>query len=180
MSVSRPFFSVRVSVLLLKSEKYGPQFGDAPLFVVFFFRKMPTDVDILSILPIFPKDVLFGYWIMVFTVKMKENKEFVSLFKKGRFVCGHSCVVYFRKNGSGSNKLGISTGKKTGNAVLRSRCRRIIRQAYRENESLFPKGYDIVIVSRPYTCQCKSTDISAFFRNKVIPQMKKPPVKNKR
>lgn len=117
---------------------------------------------------------------MVFTVKMKENKEFVSLFKKGRFVCGRSCVVYYRKNGSSANKLGISTGKKTGNAVMRSRCRRIIRQAYRENEAIFPKGYDIVIVSRPYTCECKSTDISAFLRNKVIPQMKNPPIKNKR
>ncbi|MCD7731030.1 MAG: ribonuclease P protein component [Oscillospiraceae bacterium] len=110
---------------------------------------------------------------------MKENKDFVSLFKKGRFICCRACVVYFRKNGRGCNRLGISTGKKTGNAVMRSRCRRIIRQAYRENESLFPKGYDIVIVSRPYTCRCKSTEISRLFRDKVIPQIKNPPTDNK-
>lgn len=109
---------------------------------------------------------------MVNTVRMKDNKDFVSLFKKGKFICGRACVVYFRRNGSGINKLGISTGKKTGNAVVRSRCRRIIRQAYRENEAEFPKGFDIVIVSRAFTGQCKSTDISFFLRKKVIPEMK--------
>lgn len=109
---------------------------------------------------------------MIYTVVMKENKDFVSLFKKGRFVSDKCAVVYFRKNGTGRNKLGISTGKKTGNAVMRSRCRRIIRQAYRENEAAFPKGYDIVVVSRQFTCQCKSTDISRFFRQRLIPKMK--------
>ena len=103
---------------------------------------------------------------------MKDNKDFVSLFKKGKFVCGRACVVYFRRNGSEKNKLGISTGKKTGNAVVRSRCRRIIRQAYRENEAEFPKGFDIVIVSRAFAGQCKSTDISVFLRKNVIPEMK--------
>lgn len=111
---------------------------------------------------------------MIYTVKMKENKDFVSLFKKGRFVSDRCCVVYYRKNGTNKNKLGITTGKKTGNAVMRSRCRRIIRQAYRENEKFFPKGYDIVIVSRPYTCQCKSTEISRFLNRRVIPKMKNP------
>lgn len=109
---------------------------------------------------------------MINTVRMKDNKDFLSLFKKGKFVCGRACVVYFRRNGSGKNKLGISTGKKTGNAVVRSRCRRIIRQAYRENEADFPRGFDIVIVSRAFAGQCKSTDISTFLQKKVIPEMK--------
>ena len=53
---------------------------------------------------------------MIYTIKMKENKEFLNLFKRGNYVCGRACVVYFRKNGTPQNKLGISTGKKTGNA----------------------------------------------------------------
>ena len=111
---------------------------------------------------------------MIYTVKMKENKEFLSLFKKGYYVCGKACVVYYRKNGTSKNKLGISTGKKTGNAVVRSRCRRIIRQAYRENEQLIPKGYNIVVVSREGCGDCKSTDISRFFRTRLIPAMNDP------
>lgn len=111
---------------------------------------------------------------MIYTIKMKENKEFLGLFKKGYYVCGRACVVYFRRNGTSMNKLGISTGKKTGNAVVRSRCRRIIRQAYRENEQLIPRGFNIVVVSREGCGDCKSTDISKFIRTKLIPAMNDP------
>lgn len=111
---------------------------------------------------------------MIYTIKMKENKEFLNLFKRGNYVCGRVCVVYYRKNGTSQNKLGISTGKKTGNAVVRSRCRRIIRQAYRENEQLIPKGYNIVVVSRVGCGDCKSTDISRFFKTRLIPAMNDP------
>ena len=111
---------------------------------------------------------------MIYTIKMKENKEFLNLFKRGNYVCGRACVVYYRKNGTSQNKLGISTGKKTGNAVIRSRCRRIIRQAYRENEQLIPRGYNIVVVSRAGCGDVKSTDISRFFRTKLIPAMNDP------
>ena len=85
---------------------------------------------------------------MLFTVRLKDNKEFVRLYGKGAFVSCGMCTVYYRRNGRKENRIGISTGKKIGNAVMRSRARRVIRQAYRENEADFPKGYDIVITAR--------------------------------
>ncbi len=112
---------------------------------------------------------------MIYTDRMKNNKDFLALFKRGRFICDKNCVVYFTKNGTDKNKLGISTGKKAGNAVVRSRCRRIIRQAYRENEAEFPHGYNIVVVARAAAGGAKSTDISLFFRKKLIPEMKRNP-----
>lgn len=114
------------------------------------------------------------------TVIIKENKEFLNLFKRGYYVCGKYCVVYFRKNGTSQNRLGISTGKKTGNAVVRSRCRRIIRQAYRENEDIIPNGFSMIIVSREGCGDCKSTDISWFMRKKVVPAMNDPEPKKRK
>lgn len=111
---------------------------------------------------------------------IKDNKEFLNLFKRGYYVCGRYCVVYFRQNGSLLNKLGISTGKKTGNAVVRSRCRRIIRQAYRENEDIIPRGFSMIIVSREGCGDCKSTDISRFIKSKVVPAMNDPQPKNRK
>lgn len=111
---------------------------------------------------------------MKYTVKLNKNKDFVSLYKKGTYIVGRSCAVYFRRNGRKFNRIGISTGKKIGCAVDRSRARRVIRQAYRETEELFPKGFDIVVAARTDACSCKSYHISAFFRNKVVPVMTKP------
>ncbi len=108
---------------------------------------------------------------MKYTIKIKENKDFVNLYKRGKFVAGKAITVYYRKNRFGKTRLGITTGKKVGNAVTRSRCRRIIRAAYRENEDIIPKGYDYIIVARAACGECKSTSLSSFLKNKFIPTM---------
>lgn len=111
---------------------------------------------------------------MLYTIKLKSNKDFVRLYGKGAFVSGGLCTVYYRRNGTKSNRIGISTGKKIGNAVLRSRARRVIRQAYRETEKDFPKGYDMVVSARAGSTTCKSYHIAKFFKSRVIPAMKDP------
>lgn len=110
---------------------------------------------------------------MKYTIKIKENKDFVNLYKKGKFVAGKAITIYYRKNRFGKTRLGITTGKKIGNAVTRSRCRRIIRAAYRENEEQFPKGYDYIIVARAGCGECKSTQLSSFMKMKAIPNILK-------
>ena len=111
---------------------------------------------------------------MLYTVRLKDNKEFTRLYGKGAFVSSGMCTVYYRRNGRQENRIGISTGKKIGNAVKRSRARRVIRQAYRENEKKFPVGYDIVVSARAGSTNCKSYHISKFFKSAVIPAMKDP------
>ncbi len=110
---------------------------------------------------------------MKYTIKIKENKDFVNLYKRGKFVAGKAVTIYYRKNRFGKTRMGITTGKKVGNAVTRSRCRRIIRAAYYANEEAFPRGYDYIIVARPYCGECKSTQLADFMRMKAIPEMLK-------
>ena len=109
---------------------------------------------------------------MKYTVKIKENKDFLTLYKKGKYTSGKFVTVYYRKNYRNSTRLGITTGKKTGNAVVRSRCRRIIRAAFSACENEFPRGFDYVVVARPECGNAKSTDIAYFFRNKAVPAVK--------
>lgn len=111
---------------------------------------------------------------MRYTIRLKDNKEFLKLYSKGVFVTSDICTVYYRKNGRKFNRFGISTSKKIGNAVMRSRARRVIRQAYRETEELFPKGYDIVVSARKRSTECKSYECAGFFRTKVVSSMKNP------
>ena len=110
---------------------------------------------------------------MKYTVKIKENKDFLTLYKRGKYTAGKFVTVYYRKNGRKTARLGITTGKKTGNAVIRSRCRRIIRAAYSACENEFPRGLDYVVVARPDCGNAKSTDIEVFFRKKVLSSVKK-------
>lgn len=111
---------------------------------------------------------------MIFTVRIKSSKDFNRLYSKGAFVSCGLCTVYFRKNGQRINRIGISTGKKIGCAVKRSRARRVIRQAYRECESLFPAGFDMIVAARQGSTECKTVDVVGFFKAKVIPAMRNP------
>ena len=112
-------------------------------------------------------------------IKINRNKDFVRLYKKGRTQGNRHFVVFFAKNGgkaaSKPSRLGISTGKKCGNAVERSRIRRIVRAAWRNaaKSSLIPKGYDVIFSAKQGAASLKSTDVQRFLETRVIPSMTK-------
>ncbi len=108
---------------------------------------------------------------MMFTEVIRQNKEFQLCYHKGSSIGNAYVVIYARKNHLPVNRLGITTGKKVGNAVCRSRARRLIRQAWRENEINAPVGLDIVIVARSRLLELKSTDLSAYLQQQAIPAL---------
>lgn len=59
------------------------------------------------------------------------------------------------------NRIGLTTSKALGTAVVRSRCRRIMREALRliEKERPLKVGYLIVIAARHAAVNMKSTEI---------------------
>ena len=91
---------------------------------------------------------------MKFSSALKLNHIFRRLYSTQGFANG-MLVLYARPNRMGANRVGITTGKKLGHAVVRNRARRRLREVYRLNESLFKPGYDIVVVAR---ARCVSAD----------------------
>lgn len=85
---------------------------------------------------------------MEFSKPLKLNHIFRRLYQKGAQAGNRYLVLYCRKNRSPENRVGITTGKKLGNAVTRNRVRRRLREVYRLHESQFYPGYDIVVVAR--------------------------------
>lgn len=100
-------------------------------------------------------------------VALKKNNEFRRLYSKGRFYQSPLIVTYVIKTRRNCVRVGITTSKKIGNAVLRNRSRRIIRESYR---SLLPElktGYDIVFVARGKTPFVKSTDVLRVMKKQL-------------
>lgn len=110
---------------------------------------------------------------MLYTETLKENKDFLTLYKKGRYIPSKYSVIYVRPNGRPFNRLGITAGKKIGNAVHRNRAKRLIRLAYRENEVGMPIGIDIVIVARTHICEIKSDEYCAYMRKYGVSEIEK-------
>lgn len=89
-------------------------------------------------------------------VTVKENRDFSRIYKKGKTFVSPVLVTYVIKNRSDNVRYGITTGKKIGNAVKRSRARRVIRASYYQLYSKLNSGYDIIFVARGKTPFVKS------------------------
>ncbi|MBQ7767736.1 MAG: ribonuclease P protein component [Oscillospiraceae bacterium] len=97
---------------------------------------------------------------MKFSCALKLNHVFRRLYATSGQANGY-LVLYARPNRLGINRVGITTGKKLGHAVVRNRVRRRLREVYRLNEDRFTPGWDIVVVARSRCIKadfCKLTD----------------------
>lgn len=59
-------------------------------------------------------------------------------------------AFHVRPNDLAFNRLGLSVGRRVGSAVVRSRVKRLLREAFRLEQHALPQGYDIVVVVRPH------------------------------
>lgn len=57
-------------------------------------------------------------------------------------------VVYVVPNKIGHPRLGMTVGKRHGNAVQRNRLRRLLREAFRLEQHNLPGGFDYLLVPK--------------------------------
>ncbi len=95
------------------------------------------------------------------TKSLTQNRDFLRLYRRGKSQIHPLLVVYALPNRLGINRVGITASKKIGNAVLRNRARRIIREAYRRLEPGLPPGWDMVFVARGRTTQATMWQVHA-------------------
>ena len=92
-------------------------------------------------------------------IRSLKNLEFRQVYAKGRSKAVDSLVLYVLENGTDVRRLGITVSKKIGNSVIRSRVKRIIKEAYRLQEEQLKTGYDYVFIARNSAREKKSTDM---------------------
>jgi ribonuclease P protein component len=60
-------------------------------------------------------------------------------------------------------RLGITASRRVGNAVVRSRAKRLIREAFRATRELWPAGIDLVVIVKRATGESKLDSVIAEF-----------------
>lgn len=77
-----------------------------------------------------------------------KNQEFSSIIQHHSFVKSSSFVLYYKKKKYDHARVGISVGKKLGNAVKRNKVKRQVRMMV---DSLFhfQEEYDCICIVRP-------------------------------
>ena len=94
------------------------------------------------------------------SARLLLRKEYQKVYREGvRHVGKYIVADSIFKEGS-NTRLGITTSRKYGNAVVRNRFRRILREAYRQNIEFLPRGMMINIRPRIYAKRAKTNDIA--------------------
>jgi ribonuclease P protein component len=82
--------------------------------------------------------------------RLTKEKDFERVFKKGKKVwIGRVALMFYLENGLPYSRLGVAVSKKLRKAVKRNRAKRLIKEVFRRNKHLFPKGSDIIIIPHP-------------------------------
>ncbi len=104
-----------------------------------------------------------------------ENHLYSKAYSKGKRAVTSALAVYVLPDYAAKrlakahpekktvNRIGLTTSTKLGGAVVRSRCRRIMREGLRaiEKEKTLKVGFLIVIAARSASVNLKSGDIKA-------------------
>jgi ribonuclease P protein component len=83
------------------------------------------------------------------TNRVRKRAEFLDIQSGGVRVNGECLVFVLKRRAAGSPlRLGITASRRIGNAVQRSRARRLIREAFRAFFAELPASLDIVVIVR--------------------------------
>ena len=80
---------------------------------------------------------------------LRSKRDFAAFRDHSRSRAHPLLVVRYRRNGLGRDRFGISTTKRLGNAVVRNRIRRRVRETLRRLDRGETSGWDILVVARP-------------------------------
>ncbi|PHK50145.1 ribonuclease P protein component [Staphylococcus edaphicus] len=93
--------------------------------------------------------------------RIKKNSDFQFIYKKGKSVANRQFVIYTQPNKELDHfRLGISVSKKLGNAVVRNRIKRAIRENFKvHKDDILPM--DLIVIARQPAKDMNTLEIQA-------------------
>ena len=105
-------------------------------------------------------------------MRLRRRAEFVGAQTDGKKLHGRHVLVLARKRNDPEcvGRLGITVTKKVGNAVVRNRIKRLVREWMRLH-GWVPKGWDIVVVAKDSAARQLHPDDFAPDLSKILRQL---------
>ena len=102
--------------------------------------------------------------------RIKSEKDFQFVFKKGKSFANRQIVVYvISKTDQVEFRIGLSVSKKIGNAVVRNRIKRYLRQSFFEIGPNLVRDIDIVVIARTQLSEYSFSEV----KNSLIHVLKR-------
>ncbi|MFB5676982.1 ribonuclease P protein component [Paenibacillus terreus] len=82
-------------------------------------------------------------------LRLRNRADFSRVYRHGKSFANHQLVVYWsRRKDVDQFRAGISVSKKIGNAVVRNRMRRLLKEIIRHHEHEIMEHVDLIFIVR--------------------------------
>ena len=97
-------------------------------------------------------------------MRLGQNRDFARVRQQGeRTVQGCLIANWVRMPANGNPRLGVVTARKIGGATVRSRARRLLREAFRVHQHDLKQPIDLVLVARQSIAGKSFADVERDF-----------------
>ena len=91
------------------------------------------------------------------------HADFTRCYRQGKRLRTPVFTLYAYRQGQGLARLGLAVGKSVGNAVVRNRVKRRLREIFRRHKALLPAGYDLCIRAAPASASAGYQGLATAF-----------------
>ncbi|MGQ0505556.1 MAG: ribonuclease P protein component [Myxococcaceae bacterium] len=82
------------------------------------------------------------------SLRLLSRADFLRVQGKGIKVSADPLIAMALKNGRDVTRVGLTVSSKVGNAVVRARLRRLMRELFRKRRQEWPQGLDVVLIAK--------------------------------
>lgn len=95
------------------------------------------------------------------SIRLRTQRDFDAVYRGKHYAGDDVLVIRAIRTDDRATRLGLSVSRKVGNAVVRNRWKRLIRESFRTQKTVIPRGMDIVVrPKKGATC-----DYASVFRS---------------
>ncbi|MBI5593947.1 MAG: ribonuclease P protein component [Deltaproteobacteria bacterium] len=80
--------------------------------------------------------------------RILKRYEFVEFYSFGKAVHSSGFVLVYKSGKSDRSRIGITVSRKVGNAAVRNRIKRRVREYYRLHSIAIPNGWDFHVIAK--------------------------------
>ena len=98
--------------------------------------------------------------------RVKKEKDFRTILEDRQSYANRNIILFIRKNAALSHfRVGLSVGKRIGNAVQRNRVKRQLRGGIYALRDELPKDVDLVMIARPAITSLTTHEVEENIRH---------------
>jgi ribonuclease P protein component len=97
------------------------------------------------------------------TLRLLRRYEFLQVQEGGQKLSADCLLALVKRNGRPYTRLGLTVSSKVGNAVVRVRLRRLLRELFRKRRGQWPGGLDVVLVVRSSAKELSFAEMARAF-----------------